>query len=734
MNSTSERINDVVSLVTRSIGTIKVVDQHGFTKLQKNNVYEYPSLQVKTSTLWYYPSDGDKGFLVEPKDDALHFAFHWMPSSLRSKSKEAFVTLVGSNDHVLGARALGKSIELLGTKKDRVALVTKLVSLENLSLMEREGWRVAVVPFIENPFIKEEKMKHLSYQERHERGRRKTVLCKLHIWNLVEYESVFYLDTDVIMIPGLRQVKENCDLQPKEKIIIDNIFDCGRNGSSSSKIGQFCALQHGYGFKMTPVWEFNAGILVVKPSRAIFRDILTHARWLGTNSNYGDQGTLARYFFYTCASEGKFLLGDPEHSRQVSQLQCKFPDFSYLATATPAQKDQFEAMCDEVGHPLSTSKYTLLPKIYRGADPTMEAKDIYSSPLDKLFPPNNSIEDPRSEFEKEYLWRKSKIAPHIEKLYTAEKSGCQQLNRIWQTWITDDTEGVRQCKTAVVHFLDPDRKPWFWHAWPVSGYYQMWREVVDSLDYPWSDIKTQAVTWSLFPALFSFAWFLLLFSIERKTIECETQWNGIAFLNSMDLPLSSFWKCIYNQSLKPAVLRTLIHYLPFPFDPLLCNWERISVVVLFASSVIANSFSYQITPSRLPPAVGWFLYFEWSLFICTLGVSSWAFFLNRFIRTTPDTRAHKLNHFESLPTSVQSKDLAWDFVKLAALHVALDATCLAVLFVCGRGLHLSWNKLLSLLPYIVVARILSAWLIFVKKGLCFLRKLVIFGSEGRDVL
>jgi len=86
----------------------------------------------------------------------------------------------------------------------------------------------------------------LSYKERHERGRRKTVLSKLHIWNLIQYETVFYLDTDVLVIPGLAK---NCE--QAERIDIDRIFDCGKNGSvpRHSKIGQFCALQNQYLWK-----------------------------------------------------------------------------------------------------------------------------------------------------------------------------------------------------------------------------------------------------------------------------------------------------------------------------------------------------------------------------------------------------------------------------------------------------------------------------------------------------
>jgi len=95
---------------------------------------------------------------------------------------------------------------------------------------------------------------------------------------------------------------------------------------------------------------------------------------------------------------------------------------------------------------------------------------------------------------------------------------------------------------------------------------------------------------------------------------------------------------------------------------------------------------------------------------------------------------HKLNHFEALPSSIQEKDLIGDFFKLAVTHLALDVSCLIVLFFFGRSLHFAWNHLLALLPYIVAARVLGSWLIFVKKGLCFLRKLVIFGAERRDVL
>ncbi|EXC01426.1 hypothetical protein L484_021997 [Morus notabilis] len=167
----------------------------------------------------------------------------------RQKTEEAYVTLLYGNDFLLGARVLGKSIQDTGSTKDMVALVTDGVSDYAMKLLEADGWIVTKVGLVENP----------NYEVRPRRlwG----VYTKLRIFNMTNYKKVVYLDADTIVVRN-----------------IENMFKCGK----------FCAiLKHSE--------RFNAGVLVVEPSRKVFDDMISKVKTLESYTG-GDQGFLDAYF------------------------------------------------------------------------------------------------------------------------------------------------------------------------------------------------------------------------------------------------------------------------------------------------------------------------------------------------------------------------------------------------------------------------------------------------------
>jgi len=90
-----------------------------------------------------------------------------------------------------------------------------------------------------------------------------SVMSKLWIWNLTQYETLVFLDADTLIFQN-----------------VDELFECG----------EFCAAF------LNP-YTFNSGVLVLKPSRTVFEDMM-HKVTTGVIKSYdgGDQGFLNTYF------------------------------------------------------------------------------------------------------------------------------------------------------------------------------------------------------------------------------------------------------------------------------------------------------------------------------------------------------------------------------------------------------------------------------------------------------
>lgn len=170
----------------------------------------------------------------------------------RQHSKDAYVTLL-YRGFLLGARVLGQSLRETGTKMDMVVLCAETVPKATKDILAADGWIIRPIENIPSPY------QGLSKRADYFSG----IFSKVYVWNMTEYERVVYLDSDVLVL-------EN----------IDHMFDCGT----------FCAT-----FRHSDL--FNAGIMVVEPSRAIFKDMVDKIPLL-PSYDFGDQGFLNAYFNY----------------------------------------------------------------------------------------------------------------------------------------------------------------------------------------------------------------------------------------------------------------------------------------------------------------------------------------------------------------------------------------------------------------------------------------------------
>jgi hypothetical protein len=91
----------------------------------------------------------------------------------------------------------------------------------------------------------------------------------------------------------------------------------------------------------SPRWEFNAGVLLIKPSLHLFDQMLSLARYIGSNQNRGDQGLLQRYFFYSCVENKTVGLED------LPRLERLYPDHAISGWKDLEERVKNPLLCDK---------------------------------------------------------------------------------------------------------------------------------------------------------------------------------------------------------------------------------------------------------------------------------------------------------------------------------------------------------------------------------------------------
>lgn len=168
----------------------------------------------------------------------------------RSRTSEAYATLLYGDEFVLGVRVLGRSIRNTGATKDMVVLVSDGVSPYAVELLQADGWIVEHIQLLANPNHKSQRPKRFW-----------GVYTKLKIFNMTNYKKVVYLDADTIVLRS-----------------IEDLFKCQK----------FCAnLKHSE--------RLNSGVMVVEPSESVFNDMMTKVNTLPSYTG-GDQGFLNSYY------------------------------------------------------------------------------------------------------------------------------------------------------------------------------------------------------------------------------------------------------------------------------------------------------------------------------------------------------------------------------------------------------------------------------------------------------
>eukprot|EP00898_Chlorokybus_atmophyticus_P005179 jgi/Chlat1/5662/Chrsp37S05480 len=201
-------------------------------------------------------------------------------SAVGNNGRRAYVTLLTGENYLPGVLALRRSLQQMRSAYPLICMVTPVVSRETRRAMEEADVQVVEVP----PFIpmSEEDLVRLNYKV----ASFLDCWLKLRLWEMEEYETVVYMDADMIAVQNIDSL---FDVPiPEDGVLATLDCWCGRK-VEADRCPMFCSVApaatsgpimdptaysrkkgsaHIHGETVNSY--FNAGLMVLKPDRAVF--------------------------------------------------------------------------------------------------------------------------------------------------------------------------------------------------------------------------------------------------------------------------------------------------------------------------------------------------------------------------------------------------------------------------------------------------------------------------------
>jgi lipopolysaccharide biosynthesis glycosyltransferase len=171
--------------------------------------------------------------------------------------KKAFVTYLGSDDFLPGVLVLSESLKR-HNKEDLVIIVSSSISSKVVSFLREKRFKISIVGEIKNPNVFVNDI----------RGFR-CVYTKLHMFGLVEFDKIVYIDADMLV----------CEC-------IEPLFE---KPHMSAVIAGALAPENSDWIKL------NSGLLVVEPNSNLFERLKSLTFELPSETK-DDQGFLQSYY------------------------------------------------------------------------------------------------------------------------------------------------------------------------------------------------------------------------------------------------------------------------------------------------------------------------------------------------------------------------------------------------------------------------------------------------------
>lgn len=190
-----------------------------------------------------------------------------------TRGRHALVTLVTTPEYVDYATVLGKSVLIYSRLSCDVAKLCLLMrgvelGVQDLRKLESVGWEVREVERIAAPErINASNAKNARYVD---------LPTKLGIFNMTEYDGILYLDSDTLVLGDLNE------------LFTGAVPEMRRNGK---RVGW---VRDQGGVKASNF--FNAGVLLVRPERLLFDELIDFLHHGAYKPEFSEQGMLNKFF------------------------------------------------------------------------------------------------------------------------------------------------------------------------------------------------------------------------------------------------------------------------------------------------------------------------------------------------------------------------------------------------------------------------------------------------------
>jgi hypothetical protein len=183
----------------------------------------------------------------------------------------AVVSAIYNDGYITSVEVLGYSLRRINIQADLILFyISNRLNQSSLERCRKVGWHLWPVERIKPPRFA------IIYPRFYDQ------YTKLRLWSMIGYDRVLYLDADTLVI---RDINE---------LLIGTIFEDNQDGLLGV---------------VEDVWQgqigpnFNAGVLLIRPNKTIFNDMLIKMHHMSSYGSYwAEQGFLNWYF------KGRYIL------------------------------------------------------------------------------------------------------------------------------------------------------------------------------------------------------------------------------------------------------------------------------------------------------------------------------------------------------------------------------------------------------------------------------------------
>ncbi len=177
----------------------------------------------------------------------------------------AVVSAIYNDDYITGVEVLGYSLQRINIQADRILFyISNRLNQSTLDRCQKAGWYLWAVERINPPRFA------IIYRRFYDQ------YTKLRIWSMIDYDRVLYLDADTLVIQNINE------------LLIGTIYEDNQDGLLG-------AVEDVWQGKIGP--NFNAGVLLIRPNKTIFEDMLVKMHNMAAYGSYWAEQAFLNWYF-----------------------------------------------------------------------------------------------------------------------------------------------------------------------------------------------------------------------------------------------------------------------------------------------------------------------------------------------------------------------------------------------------------------------------------------------------